>query len=366
MEKIGKRLKELRKLYKFTLKEVGEKLGVDISLVSRWENDERSPNQQQLVDLAKLFEVSFNFLILGDELKQINFRTQLPKESDEYKALVKVYLQANENVVNIRKLIKKTKSKVSTIHPSYKVESIEDIPDVVREVRDFYKLNKILSYDELKEALREKDVFVFEWHMPNKISGFTVLQDIKVIYLNRLHTIERKLFTLAHELAHILLHGDSETSSFETNLARRSKAEKEANIFASELILSEKRLRKLLAKYGERFKNPSFLRSAARVYNVSPDSMFYRLQKIGFFKPWEKVNYIKPFKQSEDKNEYRVTDIESEVDSSYFARLYSEYIDDEISFGKFRDLLFTDDISLKNYLENIDSLFEDTSGEVHH
>ncbi len=363
MEKIGKRLKELRKLYKFTLKEVGEKLGVDISLVSRWENDERSPNQQQLVDLAKIFEVSYNFLVLGEELKPINFRTHLPKETEEYKALVRVYLQANENAVNIRKLIKKTKSKISSIHPSYKLDSFEDIPEVVKEVRDFFKLNKILSFEELKDALKEKDVFVFEWHLPNKISGFTIIQDIKVIYLNRAHTLERKLFTLAHEFAHILLHGDSETSSFETNLVRRSKTEKEANAFASELILSEKKLRKLVATYGERFKNPSFLRSAARVYNVSPDSMFYRLQKIGFFKPWEKAEYIKPFKPSEDINEYRVTDIASQVDSGYFARLYTEYIDDEVSFGKFRDLLFTDDISLINYLEKIDSLIEATSGE---
>lgn len=363
MEKIGKRLKELRRLYKFTLKEVGDRLGVDTSLVSRWENDERSPNQQQLVELAKLFEVSFDFFIRGADLKTANFRTQLPKESEEYKALVKIYLQANENAANILKLVKKTKSKVSTIHPSFRLESMDDIPEIVEEVRDFFKLNKIISYEELKDALKEKDVFVFEWNMPNRISGFTVIHEIKVIYLNRLHTSERKLFTLSHELAHILLHSDSETSSFETNLIRRSKAEKEANEFASELVLSEKILRKLISKYREKFRNPSFLRSAARVYNVSPDSMFYRLQKIGFFKAWEKSDYIKPFSPAGSNFDYRVTDIESQVDSGYFARLYAEFIDESISFGKLRDLLFTDDVSLKNHLDKIESLFEDTSGE---
>ena len=60
MKRIGNKLKELRKLNKLTLKDVGLRLGVDTSLISRWENDERQPGNNQLMELAEIFGVSFN------------------------------------------------------------------------------------------------------------------------------------------------------------------------------------------------------------------------------------------------------------------------------------------------------------------
>ncbi len=366
MKKNGKRLNELRKLNRLTLKEVGSKLGVDISLVSRWENDERQPNNNQLVELARLFGVTLNFLFDGQELVAVNFRTTLPKDSEEYKALTKVYLEALQNASGVKRIMSGSKRKISAQMPSFKVDSMDEIPGIVSQIKDFYRLNNIVSLDELKGALRDKGVFIFEWLMPHRVSGFTVSGECKVIYLNHAHTPERRLFTLAHELGHLLLHSDQPECSFESNLARRTQPEKEANTFANELLLSDVNLKKLVRESGTRLKNPAVLKSIAGVFNISPDALFYRLMQHRFFSPVERTNFVTPYLPQEVDFTFRVVNIEDQVDKEYLTTVYAEYIDDGISFTKLRDLLFTDENTLSEYLDKMESLIEDNIGKDDH
>ena len=363
MKRIGSKLKELRKLNKLTLKDVGLRLGVDTSLISRWENDERQPGNNQLMELAEIFGVSFNFLVDDQELRAVNFRTNLPKDSEEYKGLVAVYLDAVQNAGNLTRIMAGSKHKTSVQMPAFRVESLDEIPEIVAQIKDFYKLNKIVSLDELKGALRDKGVFIFEWSMPDRISGFTVSGDFKVIYLNYNNSEPRRLFTLAHELGHLLLHGDQPGYSFESNLARRTKPEKEANAFANELLLSEKKLKKLVKDHSIKFRNPAFLRTVAGIFNISPDALFYRLMQIGYFSPAEKKNFVTPYIPPEIDLTTRVRDIDTQIDKEFFTRVYSGYFDDEISFSKLKNLLFTDEETLSKYLEEMESLIDDNIGK---
>lgn len=363
MKRIGNKLKELRKLNKLTLKDVGLRLGIDTSLISRWENDERQPGNNQLMELAEMFGVSFNFLIDDQELRPVNFRTNLPKDSEEYKGLVAVYLDAVENAGNLSRIMAGTKHKTSVQIPAFKVDSLDEIPEIVSQIKDFYKLNKIVSLDELKGALRDKGVFIFEWSMPDRVSGFTISGEYKVVYLNHIHTVARKLFTLAHELGHLILHGDQPEFSFESNLTRRTKPEKEANAFANELLLSERKLKKIVKDYSLKFRNPAFLRTVAGVLNISPDALFYRLMQTGYFSPAEKKNFVTPYISPEVELTPRVKDIDAQVDKEYFTRVYSGYFDDDISFLKLKNLLYTDEETLAEYLEGIESLIDDNIGK---
>lgn len=60
------RLKELRKKNKLTQKELAEKLNLDTSSISKYESSASTPSQEVLLKLAKLFNVTTDYL-LGNE-----------------------------------------------------------------------------------------------------------------------------------------------------------------------------------------------------------------------------------------------------------------------------------------------------------
>lgn len=62
MKIFAERLKDLRAEDGLTLKDVSSAIGVSINTVSRWERQERLPNIENIVALAKLFNVSADYL----------------------------------------------------------------------------------------------------------------------------------------------------------------------------------------------------------------------------------------------------------------------------------------------------------------
>ncbi len=60
------KLKEFRRLYNLTCREVAEKIGVSLQAIQRYENGKAEPNIANLIKLAKLFGVSVDTLIGND------------------------------------------------------------------------------------------------------------------------------------------------------------------------------------------------------------------------------------------------------------------------------------------------------------
>ena len=62
MKIFAERLKELRAEQNLTLRNVAQGIDVSINTVSRWERQERLPNIENIVALAKFFRVSADYL----------------------------------------------------------------------------------------------------------------------------------------------------------------------------------------------------------------------------------------------------------------------------------------------------------------
>ena len=67
MADLGKRLRDLRKSKKLSLREVHRRTGLHLSTISRYENGVRQPSLQILRELAALYEVPPSYLIGGTE-----------------------------------------------------------------------------------------------------------------------------------------------------------------------------------------------------------------------------------------------------------------------------------------------------------
>lgn len=62
---LGSKIKELRMKYRFTQSELAELVGVTKSSIASYENDSRQPSYSVLIKLARTFNVSTDFLLLG-------------------------------------------------------------------------------------------------------------------------------------------------------------------------------------------------------------------------------------------------------------------------------------------------------------
>ncbi|WP_338838183.1 helix-turn-helix transcriptional regulator [Kurthia gibsonii] len=70
------RIAELRKEYGYTLKELGEKLGVRDNTLSQYETGKRQPQLGFLYELADFFHVSLDYLTGESELRNFTLNTE--------------------------------------------------------------------------------------------------------------------------------------------------------------------------------------------------------------------------------------------------------------------------------------------------
>lgn len=75
---VGERIKKLRKIRGFTLKDMHEKTGISVSFLSDIENGRSKPSLPRLKDISDALETTTSYL-LGDEVE----KTQLTKKDEK-------------------------------------------------------------------------------------------------------------------------------------------------------------------------------------------------------------------------------------------------------------------------------------------
>lgn len=108
-----------------------------------------------------------------------------------------------------------------------------------KDTRQFYGIGDYDSVDMFKLLKFNENINIIKMECDEAFSGSLIIKgDVKAILLNSDMTYGRQIFTLAHELYHLLY--DKEKSG-------NPSIEKEANEFASHFIMPEAALRKQLA-----------------------------------------------------------------------------------------------------------------------
>lgn len=133
----------------------------------------------------------------------------------------------------------------------------------------------------------------------DSLSGFLIRNTDTggaVIGVNAGHHINRQRFTIAHELGHYLLHEgemvhfDGHRPGYSLNLrseqssASDSELEREANLFAAELLMPVVFLERDLARIKkiDLIEDSTQLKKLADEYEVSVQALSFRLSYLGF------------------------------------------------------------------------------------
>lgn len=127
------------------------------------------------------------------------------------------------------------------------------------------------------------------------VSGMLVRRDDghSIIGVNSTHSNTRQRFTVAHEIAHLLLHKGKPTfvdSFVRLNLRNgdSTQEEMEANAFAAELLMPHGFVHAQIEDLTQKY--PSMARGElqqrlAKSFKVSAEAMGYRLKNLGIFGP---------------------------------------------------------------------------------
>lgn len=127
---IGKRIKQLRKSSGLTQAELGNKLGVIKQTVSSWENDVSSPNSDTLSSMARIFNVTVDYL-LGNEKAGIDYANYQMDTSE----FIGSFMDRLKEILKEKGIPEKDFSAITGFHPDdadaylygNRIPSIEDL-----------------------------------------------------------------------------------------------------------------------------------------------------------------------------------------------------------------------------------------------
>lgn len=150
------------------------------------------------------------------------------------------------------------------------------------------KIDDVLSEYPVRlgEIAKRLGIKVLLSTLPRGTSGQIGMEDgIFVIRINRHEAKHRQRFTLAHEIAHYLLHRDKiiEEGGWSENVLLRSgqpeSIEYEANRLASDLIIPSDQLAKATSEYTGPMTS-EVIEDLARRFGVSTAAMEIKLQMV--------------------------------------------------------------------------------------
>lgn len=123
------------------------------------------------------------------------------------------------------------------------------------------------------------DVLI-ESHQDDALSGAAITRrSFPLIFVNSESPLPRSLFTLAHELGHVLAGHNDDSITLDRELSGSTDAERMANAFAATYLMPEDYIRKEVA---ERGRTVSTLVYLTYTLGVSYESLIYRLHNMHF------------------------------------------------------------------------------------
>jgi Zn-dependent peptidase ImmA (M78 family)/DNA-binding XRE family transcriptional regulator len=292
---IGQRLRTARAASGLSLRDLEEKIGKRVSaqMIGNYERDEAMPSSDVLYAVANALGVSEDYILSGGDLvlENVEFRkkeiaSKREEASVEGKAihLLSRYLAVEEALAL---------SSVSWDRPRnapYPIQDLADAENVARSVRTDWGLG-VDAIPNLVELLEERGIKVLSVGLED-IDGLTARvrrkggDSLPVIVVKANAWAERKRFTLAHELGHMVM----DTSA----LNDEKQQERAAHRFAGAFLMPAEAL---WGEIGKRRSSISLgeLLHLKKLFGASIQAITYRCHELGIINDHLKRKLFKFF-----------------------------------------------------------------------
>lgn len=286
---IGERIKLARKRAGLSLRDLAEKMNgiVSAQAIGKYERGEMTPSSDVLIALSKSLDASIDYLLSSSSIKlgEIAFRKSNIRSKERAQVESEV-LSGVERYLQIEEVLSVGDSAPATTIANLEV-AMSDVAYGVRGVREQAEelANSLRKKWELgldpipnvAELLEEKGFKVILADLAEKVSGLSCwfsrenLPDVSAIVVNRRHSLERRRFTMLHELGHQLIEREGSDDK---------ELERACDRFAGAFLVNAQHLRKEIGEFRSSFSYREIM-DLKRNYGVSAWALIMRLEQVG-------------------------------------------------------------------------------------
>jgi Zn-dependent peptidase ImmA (M78 family)/DNA-binding XRE family transcriptional regulator len=277
---IGNRLKRARESAGLSLRELEARINNQVSAqaIGKYERNEMMPGSTVLLALARVLGIPPDYLLNEREIELagIDFRKAPQAGVKEERAVEALILDKVERYIELEELMPPSQKEWNfPADSAFLVERIEDAEHAAEALRERWAIGTD-PIPLMAELLEERGVKVIALELPENVSGSKAFvqrpgyEDVPVIVVNQSHNGERQRFTLAHELAHLVLRF--------TDLSDNDQ-EKAADRFAGAFLMAKEMMIRLL---GENRTSISIgeLAELKKIFKVSIASLVVRCHQL--------------------------------------------------------------------------------------
>lgn len=349
-----------RKLDAISIDEIAAKMKVQPQKIEEWESGTSYPTLSQAKDLAKQYRVPFVYFYLPNtpqrakRLNKVDYRAFgncgiQNSESRELRWLLRDIEDRRDAMLTLYTEIGKT-----PLDFSVKVDvksSNEEIATIIRKIlelnattqKSFRTPEKALSY--CVTTLEKSDVLVFQAAKidPSEMRGLSVAyEQMPIIVLNRKDEPSARLFTLCHELVHIVTRTSGICTDTAENSMSLNELELRCNQIAGMVLVPKSSIIKHpsirdIQTYGF---NDLYVNKIAHDFAVSKQVIIHCLWELNIISKqfyFETLNrYSEEYKTHQMKKSSKgflppVTDTATQVGKLYARTVLNAYYADKIT-----------------------------------
>lgn len=253
--------------------EAAGKVNIPQVMLSRYENAVAAPPSDILSRLAQIYDVPTSFfeqtdIVLGAPISVHPMWRK--KQSVTAKEMDAIIAEINIRIMQIRRMLGGVEFVPESTIPKLDIEEYGEDPEhIATMVRAHWMIPRGPLQDLTGIVERAGAIVIYSPMGGSSVSGVTMSVPglLPVILLNNDQPSDRARFTLAHELAHLVMHRFPNPSM-----------EKQANTFASALLMPADEIRN--AFMGQRI-DLKRLAALKPEWKVSMQALLYRAQSLG-------------------------------------------------------------------------------------
>ncbi len=296
-KEIGRRLRRAREACGMTQEEVARALGVSRSSVAQMELGNRMVSGLELARLAFLYGRDMREFVEDEELKEdpllVLFRrhADLAGQAGVQQALRECVALGRE-LAHLEHLLGVDRAVGLGEIPEYRLprprtkrEAVQQGEHMAGQERRRLGL-EAAPVANMAELLESEGVHTARIPLPDEVSGLTLIHpEIGCfVFVNRMHHVLRRRFSLAHEYCHVLL--DRSHGSTISREGTNDLLEVRANAFAAAFLMPEEGVRAFIHSLGKERRSGGGIQlydvvQLAHHFRVSRESACYRLRDLG-------------------------------------------------------------------------------------
>lgn len=278
-----------------TKKDLAERTGISRQMISNYELGKTQPGANNLMTIVAELDFPYNYFT-SESKSFYEGATFFRSQSASTKKIRDMQAVRLEFQKEIYDFLSRYVNFPQLVLPDILMKNIhditnKDIEEKARELREIWGLGINLPVSNLLEVAEINGVIIVEANMSDEtldaVSEWIGDRPFIMLTDNGESAVRRR-FNIAHEIGHILLHGDIESIHDYTSQELKNVIEKQANYFASCLLLPENGFLKSLLS-----TNLDFYIELKKYWKVSIQAMIMRTHQLELISDDQKLYLFK-------------------------------------------------------------------------